>query len=1075
MKLIYSSAIARRRAKRKLASALVVATVLTSASALGFDGLRASPQEDLFTAIARGRVADVGKLLSEGVSVEGRNEDGNTALIEASIRGNKAIIDLLLEKGADINASGKDGNSGLHFASTHRSDATTEHLLAKGARIGALNKAGETALHTAARTDGFRSIAALLKSGLDANIRDGNGDTALHTALRNKRYYAAKALIDAKVDLNAQDAAGHTPIRIALDVWYTPNIRLLLVPGVDVDLADKQKDSAVHISAAFQTTYYVEQVANLSKQIDVPNGQGETPLLIAIRRNRPANVAVYLKRGANANASYPDGSTALGRAVHDAQSGVVRALCDAKANPNTKIESEWLVVDAALKNRADMVEALLKAGASADATTKTGVPILLAAYAASRWYSVTTLIKSGANVNAKDHNGETALLMAARLGHPGNLQLLLQHKAGSSVKDANGDPALLLGAESGNTSVINLLLGTGADVNIRGARGETALLRAVSEGHDAAVTLLLANGANPNLKNDQGDSAMNAALLKGREGAFRALIKSGASLRTKDAMGNTLLMEAARAEPGRLSEPVLRMMDQLLKAGLPADEPNLYGSNALSIAMNRRNAPALKVLLATKPDLERRSKTGHTILHKTVLSGLFGDAPPHLDPGPEGILEIFQQLIAHGALIDTTDNEGQTPLISTMKGASERTLERSLYVVRLLLDLGANTEVRDQSGRTASEYAQAAPSEVGELFGRLLARDTFDDDHQPLLVATPEEDRIVSVHAGGGRMHAMTRSGPSTSLVTMDESGRIISSREIAGLQAAVSAPDGKVFTVRFAGGSGDKRCKANEDLQVIVELQGDESKPQAEWKQAGNRTCLALALLGAHRYQDTLVVALRFGTRDDRLYYFDMGLKQLAQRAQGYWDDLIVFGDESFYLRGNYTYHYKGASRIWVRKTQVDANQIMGAFADGDFLSAGSGPQGTISVQRRNSWFTPKWHTMFGKGKLSVQAVATDKEGNAYLAGTVNGSIHQGQSQGGSDVFVIKVDPDGKRLWTRQFGSSADDSVDQLLVLGERLLVVGTVSGTFEGRRPAGGKDAFVVKFSLDGKRARRKAGLFG
>lgn len=69
--------------------------------------------------------------------------------------------------------------------------------------------------------------------------------------------------------------------------------------------------------------------------------------------------------------------------------------------------------------------------------------------------------------------------------------------------------------------------------------------------------------------------------------------------------------------------------------------------------------------------------------------------------------------------------------------------------------------------------------------------------------------------------------------------------------------------------------------------------------------------------------------------------------------------------------------------------------------------------------------------GGGALAGLATDSSGNVYLAGNFRDSISLGSwtlnSNGGSDAFVFKLNPDGQVLWGYNFGAAADDSATTL------------------------------------------------
>ena len=105
----------------------------------------------------------------------------------------------------------------------------------------------------------------------------------------------------------------------------------------------------------------------------------------------------------------------------------------------------------------------------------------------------------------------------------------------------------------------------------------------------------------------------------------------------------------------------------------------------------------------------------------------------------------------------------------------------------------------------------------------------------------------------------------------------------------------------------------------------------------------------------------------------------------------------------------------------------------------------------------------------MSGNSVAVDQAGNAYVAGSYYGpstpTTCGGQDLtgiGGHDVFLVKLDPQGKVIWALTGGSVHDDEATGVAVSpdGETIIVVGHFSGTAN----FGGGDTIVSKGDKDG-----------
>lgn len=101
-----------------------------------------------------------------------------------------------------------------------------------------------------------------------------------------------------------------------------------------------------------------------------------------------------------------------------------------------------------------------------------------------------------------------------------------------------------------------------------------------------------------------------------------------------------------------------------------------------------------------------------------------------------------------------------------------------------------------------------------------------------------------------------------------------------------------------------------------------------------------------------------------------------------------------------------------------------------------------------------------------SASATALDGSGNLYVVGTTGGALDgQARIGGTTDGFIAKYDPTGVRLWTRLFGTTADETVTGVAVDATgSVYVTGFTSGSFPGFTRQGTFDAFLVKYNSAG-----------
>jgi hypothetical protein len=99
----------------------------------------------------------------------------------------------------------------------------------------------------------------------------------------------------------------------------------------------------------------------------------------------------------------------------------------------------------------------------------------------------------------------------------------------------------------------------------------------------------------------------------------------------------------------------------------------------------------------------------------------------------------------------------------------------------------------------------------------------------------------------------------------------------------------------------------------------------------------------------------------------------------------------------------------------------------------------------------------------IDAYAIAIDSSGNTYLAGS-GGSGGSGVL-GGVDAVVIKFDGSGAMLWTRQIGLTDNGIAVSITVdAADNVVVGGWTLGGLDGNASAGGADVFVVKYDSAG-----------
>ena len=100
----------------------------------------------------------------------------------------------------------------------------------------------------------------------------------------------------------------------------------------------------------------------------------------------------------------------------------------------------------------------------------------------------------------------------------------------------------------------------------------------------------------------------------------------------------------------------------------------------------------------------------------------------------------------------------------------------------------------------------------------------------------------------------------------------------------------------------------------------------------------------------------------------------------------------------------------------------------------------------------------------LGVRAVAVDSEGFSYVVGTTAGDLGSNLSDGDDDLFLTKLDSEGKTMWRRTLGVVGTATGAAVTIAPDGgIVVAGTVSGSVDGTNSDG--DMLVARYDTRGE----------
>lgn len=195
--------------------------------------------------------------------------------------------------------------------------------------------------------------------------------------------------------------------------------------------------------------------------------------------------------------------------------------------------------------------------------------------------------------------------------------------------------------------------------------------------------------------------------------------------------------------------------------------------------------------------------------------------------------------------------------------------------------------------------------------------------------------------------------------------------------------------------------------------------------------------------------------------------------------------------------------TRLWTRQLGTTAaeeangisadsngNVYVTGFTQGNLDGNASAGGTDIFIVKYDTGGTKQWSRLLGGAapasrpngpfaNESGEGIATDGSGNVYVAGTtdgdLDGNIYAGPNSNGgitADIFVVKYDSRGNKIWTRQLGTTADDRARAITIDSSgNVYITGATHGDLDGNSNAGGinapfADLFVVKYDSNGTR---------
>lgn len=280
---------------------------------------------------------------------------------------------------------------------------------------------------------------------------------------------------------------------------------------------------------------------------------------------------------------------------------------------------------------------------------------------------------------------ECPLCEAANSGNIAEVRKLIANGKDINTDTVNryGRSPLVLATRKGHIEVVKVLLDAGANINTAGDRGNTALIYAALYNEVEIAKLLLSNNPDVHVVNKPGKTALEYATQKGHTEIAAMIRVYGYPLHVA-------------AQSGSVSE-----VKKLLANGADPNALDDHRTPPLVLAAQSGDILIIKELLKAGANIRGFDKHGRTAVYYT-----------------NGRISALNVLVSAGADINARDIDRATPLIHAAKYPHP-------VILRELILLGANPDIRDREGYTAWDYIKG--KKRAEIFYTKAVEEWYDN------------------------------------------------------------------------------------------------------------------------------------------------------------------------------------------------------------------------------------------------------------------------------------------------------------------------------------------------------------
>ena len=531
---------------------------------------------------------------------QGVSADSSSA-VEAAKSNRIPVLRNLLTVGVALHEKSQEGSTPLIAAVKTRSLGAVDLLLSQPAvrqHVDTIDEgASWTALGHALEARNYELARQLLKAGADPDVELVEGVPLLVESLQVRDLKLFRFLLDAGADPNAVTQDGQSCLALAVGQQNGEWFGLLEDAGVSASTMTPGGEPLLIEQVRLGNDDQVAALLDAGADPNAVASSGATSLMAALQIGDLTMVNLLLDRGADPSQANARGRAPLSFAL---EQGGDLALVKSLLHAGADVGDEALVHEAYATGNIEILRSMLDMGAPAEARNRDGVRLLEVAVEAGQFAVADLVLEHGADC-------EGMLWPSLRSGKDEVLKLVLKHGADVRKKDGEGQEPIAYALANDRASAVDILLAAGASANADHPDGGTWLAHLIVAGKNEMALSFLKHGACfEGEKASDGISLLAWAIANGAGDVAEKLITDGA-----DVM-EPLPSPASEAFREKFGSKTFRYY-------LQSDR----GINPLMVAAAKKNHQAARALVkaGAKPSVYTKRKT----LWPVNIAAWFGD------------------------------------------------------------------------------------------------------------------------------------------------------------------------------------------------------------------------------------------------------------------------------------------------------------------------------------------------------------------------------------------------------------------------------------------------------------------